>query len=919
MVLYKVCRRQQLAIEALSSQTSAVGPQEIGEHQVPPRGHERDTDHVAADQQVPFEFGREEQVPSELQVHGNLEEPAQGGVVLPVRLEEEQEDGSFVVEGVRIREDSTCSVLKAVCKSLGLSQSGGKQKLFSKIQAYFDKKRIELTREAALKAKGMDERIAQTVPLAELPSQEEIERHLLTHLPYAGWCSACVMARGRQDARKLDETTRAQREISTVSMDFAYTGYGDGSMYGGKVSEREKDSLCCLVLHCSETGNVHAIPVDAKKNLEYLTGEIVRYIAWMGYGTCILRCDQEPVLLKLQTLVQNARLKANLMTWKENPAIYSHESNGLVENSVQRIRNLSNTFLHYLREKTGLKFDAKHPLTAWSWTHAAWLLSRFIASHGSTGYELLTGHDYKGKVCMFGEPIMAYTYVAGKPKGSAKWTRAIALGKSLLNDMHICGTVNGVFLTRSVRRTTDDWSAFTDVYYKFNVSPWRIAGMVGTKLIPDLKPQRDGPQSALDSFGLIPLLPLGMERKQDDAPHNQDEAASDPPTDEEKPPLEDKEQAGPEEGVSKSINSPVGFAPKLEPFKSSSPSLNVQTKRQNEDGQEPSSKQMRTAPSVEERSAGVVRSNEDAEESEQTSKKPREESRKHQRIQRVETAHVDVDDFEDFSQDVSLVLDPNDVNDESWMEIDDEELKHLQNQFLVYRCFGDDDPEPQLTADELRKLDDLADKIELTRIFGMGVLRKLETLSADELDQVSSRSDSNLTAKYVRTWRLKEDAEGKYWLRRSRLVAREYQFLEERNDTFSPASSTSIVRLLPALLTSGEFPIGWCLCGCDIGDAFLMVPQSQLRRVRIVDTNETYIIAKCLPGQRDGTKRWFQFFTNYLAVEHGMETCTECPALVRGDHCVLLLHVDDVLMVGDPHWIQSEFIPKLKENFKFTF
>ena len=143
-----------------------------------------------------------------------------------------------------------------------------------------------------MKARDMDERSAETIPLMEPPSQDEIERHLLSHLPYAGWCSSCVMARGRQDSHKLAETHRVQREHPTVSMDFAYTGYGDGSLHGGKVeSSDDKEKLCCLVLHCSETGSVHAIPVDQKKNLAFLTGEIVRYIAWLGHGTCIVRCD----------------------------------------------------------------------------------------------------------------------------------------------------------------------------------------------------------------------------------------------------------------------------------------------------------------------------------------------------------------------------------------------------------------------------------------------------------------------------------------------------------------------------------------------------------------------------------------------------------------------------------------------------
>ena len=138
------------------------------------------------------------------------------------------------------------------------------------------------------------------------------------------------------------------------------------------------------------------------------------------------------------------------------------------------------------------------------------------------------------------------------------------------------------------------------------------------------------------------------------------------------------------------------------------------------------------------------------------------------------------------------------------------------------------------------------------------VLKKQEALSEIERGE-GADDDQKRTAKFVRTWRSKSDGHGKYWLRISRLVAREYQFLEERNDVYSPSSSSSIVRLLPALLASGEVSSSWCLAGFDIGDAFLMVPQPKLRKVRIMDSNETYIIAKCLPGQRDGTKRWFNF------------------------------------------------------------
>ena len=90
----------------------------------------------------------------------------------------------------------------------------------------------------------------------------------------------------------------------------------------------------------------------------------------------------------------------------------------------------------------------------------------------------------------------------------------------------------------------------------------------------------------------------------------------------------------------------------------------------------------------------------------------------------------------------------------------------------------------------------------------MSVLKKQEALSEIERGE-GADDDQKRTAKFVRTWRSKSDGHGKYWLRISRLVAREYQFLKERNDVYRPPSSSSIVRLLPALLASGEVSSSW--------------------------------------------------------------------------------------------------------------
>ena len=47
------------------------------------------------------------------------------------------------------------------------------------------------------------------------------------------------------------------------------------------------------------------------------------------------------------------------------------------------------------------------------------------------------------------------------------------------------------------------WTEHVDLYMKFNVSPWNISGVIGSKLIPDVRKPKDGPiPFEMESFGL---------------------------------------------------------------------------------------------------------------------------------------------------------------------------------------------------------------------------------------------------------------------------------------------------------------------------------------------------------------------------------------------------------------------------------
>eukprot|EP00435_Cladocopium_sp_Y103_P004047 s3664_g1.t1 len=86
---------------------------------------------------------------------------------------------------------------------------------------------------------------------------------------------------------------------------------------------------------------------------------------------------------------------------------------------------------------------------------------------------------------------------------------------------------------------------------------------------------------------------------------------------------------------------------------------------------------------------------------------------------------------------------------------------------------------------------DLADQVEIERLCAMRVLVRASEFKAEPTGK--------LTTKFVRDWRLKMFGEGasqqKLWMRRSRLVAREFA-TSKRLDTFSPATGAHVSNIL---------------------------------------------------------------------------------------------------------------------------
>lgn len=242
-------------------------------------------------------------------------------------------------------------------------------------------------------------------------------------------------------------------------------------------------------------------------------------------------------------------------------------------------------------------------------------------------------------------------------------------------------------------------------------------------------------------------------------------------------------------------------------------------------------------------------------------------------------------------------------------EIQDDVMANVDEMDLLWS----DEPLAGMPQDPDPEVDLLADAVELQRLQKMGVI---EVLTPNDAGL------SSLTTRMVYDWRIKDWTDPKTgqsrrrWMRRARLVAREYAN-HRRDDVHSPASNGQIMRLLPAIylmmlgvegVSQDQLQIG----ALDIKDAFLMASQEE--PVQITTKKGKFKVLKNLPGQRMAAKAWYDYLADFLE-KKGVQFSTENPCLgKRGDKLFILLHVDDMMVSGFKDEVQK-LLKELKTEF----
>ncbi len=134
--------------------------------------------------------------------------------------------------------------------------------------------------------------VGKPLPVPKTPSRQEFEQHMLSHIPYRSWCVHCVAGKSTGQGHRKIEGDWRNAGYDMVVMDYCYAG---------KEGDRDAGDPI-LVIHNRRVG---AVKVRTAPSKGVGDGTIIERLledfdSW-GCGKMVLRCDQEPSIVEVQT------------------------------------------------------------------------------------------------------------------------------------------------------------------------------------------------------------------------------------------------------------------------------------------------------------------------------------------------------------------------------------------------------------------------------------------------------------------------------------------------------------------------------------------------------------------------------------------------------------------------------------------
>ena len=178
---------------------------------------------------------------------------------------------------------------------------------------------------------------SKVLPTPVLPSQADIDKHMLDHFPYRPWCGMCVNGRGRE---RPHLRTHGKRRIPTVAFDYCFLskeGTFTREEWAAMPPETEGTKILVVREIVSRCTFAHVVKRKGVDDDRYAVDCLVKDIEWLGMTKLMLRSDNEKAIVALlRESLRALRVEVEFIEQvaEEHPPEYDPQANGAIENTV---------------------------------------------------------------------------------------------------------------------------------------------------------------------------------------------------------------------------------------------------------------------------------------------------------------------------------------------------------------------------------------------------------------------------------------------------------------------------------------------------------------------------------------------------------------------------------------------------------
>lgn len=308
--------------------------------------------------------------------------------------------------------------------------------------------------EDAQKAQELEqERVSLPVRVSKKPSQEEIAKHNLTHLPFASWCKHCIQRASDEPHLQRPKQELDPSESVEIQLDYSF-------MKTQKEGRQRKNLLIYVVP--TQYGLSVLVPTKGP-GAKGLLPMIKAFSLEAGLQNSFIRTrsDAEPSLM---ALIEKAVRELGLKFLPETGPSKSSQSTGGVSRYASIIAGQVRTLMSHLKEMhPSEEFTSDHKIFPYLVRHSSWVLNRYSVRRatGLTPFEATKRFPYKSKMLPFG--VTAWMRIPGSTEPgqriAPRWLHGVFLGRDSVSDEFIIVTEEGVFRSRTVRHVEGEDSS----------------------------------------------------------------------------------------------------------------------------------------------------------------------------------------------------------------------------------------------------------------------------------------------------------------------------------------------------------------------------------------------------------------------------------------------------------------------------